>query len=222
MPFNIDVQRAPSLASAMTVISSEPTYCHNPYAPAVAVHGRHTSPTAEEASDYCHNPYTLPRFMGQTWEETWSAFLRDAEPTRPPSRPALNAPSGPPSPDSFAGPPFPRRDALPAAQYDAAASAADSPPRSRRSSAASGTATSEDSSSSGGPARDSGSLPRSRFPVSLEGRCRHRTRWLRLRGKRGCTYYMCTLCTLSWRKPHTAEVPAQQESTAEPINKPPQ
>eukprot|EP00667_Euglena_gracilis_P011495 EG_transcript_11744 len=40
-----------------------------------------------------------------------------------------------------------------------------------------------------------------RFPVSARGRCTHREDWLRLRGKRGFTYFLCTKCMLGWRKP---------------------
>eukprot|EP00667_Euglena_gracilis_P013556 EG_transcript_13988 len=76
---------------------------------------------------------------------------------------------------------------------------------------ASTTTTTSSSGGGGSRPRPSGPLPTSRFPVSTKGRCHHRVHWLRLRGKRGHTYFLCTKCLCGWRKPRDPQAPEGDE-----------
>ena len=40
----------------------------------------------------------------------------------------------------------------------------------------------------------------SKYPMAPNGRCEHREHWERLRGKRGCSYFVCQLCSVGWRQ----------------------
>lgn len=53
-----------------------------------------------------------------------------------------------------------------------------------------------------------------RYPISQKGACSHREHWVRLRGKRGYTYFLCTFCHLGWRKPR--EQHSQPKPSASP------
>lgn len=120
---------------------------------------------------FCHNPYTLPQFNGRTWESTWMD-------SQPPLQTVAQEAAPYPLQCSHLG-------------YVPLSASDESLPQRRLSSSGS----SSDSSSKGN------SVTSSRFPVSIKGRCPHRDHWLRLRGKRGYTYFLCTHCLCGWRKP---------------------
>eukprot|EP00667_Euglena_gracilis_P011919 EG_transcript_12204 len=179
-----------SSSSALLHAGPQGSYCHNPYAADSGVQQPLSIPTTKQA--YCHNPYTLPHLWGQTWEETWSTSQSPAEAQPCPSyncNESTSAISPSTSNDSLCGDSS-QPDTLEDQEEEAHQSES---PNSRRLRNAS----------------ESGPFLASRFPVSLRGRCPHRDYWLRLRGKRGYTYFLCTHCMCGWRKPRDVPVPGQ-------------
>eukprot|EP00667_Euglena_gracilis_P006694 EG_transcript_6755 len=186
--------------SSFTTAEPPTLYCHNPYATDFGAYRHPALPVTERAQHYCHNPYTLPHLGGQTWEETWSICMRPSGPPEaPPSTPC-------PSLDDLALggiSPSTSEDSLRSTQSD---DPNGDTPKSQTSSA------STSSGDGGSKPRVSGPLPTSRFPVSTKGRCHHRAHWLRLRGKRGYTYYLCKNCLCGWRKPRDPQAPDENEA----------
>eukprot|EP00667_Euglena_gracilis_P007630 EG_transcript_7710 len=183
----------PSISYTATCAPEAPKalYCHNPYATDAGAYRHPALPVTERAQHYCHDPYTLPHLGGQMWEETWSICMRTSGPTEVlPSTPC-------PSLDDLT-----LGGISPSTSEDSLRSnRSDDTPKSKTSSAGS---SSDDTDR---PPRVPGPDPTSRFPVSTKGRCRHRVHWLRLRGKRGYTYYLCTKCLCGWRKPRDPQAP---------------
>eukprot|EP00667_Euglena_gracilis_P014751 EG_transcript_15316 len=224
-----------TLSSSLSPLSHEADqrpYCHNPYAIADApAPAPHPSGPAEQRA-YCHNPYTLPQCGGQSWEQMWATSLPSACPTEAQPSPFYDDSSS----STFS--PSTSNDSLhsfrPASAYSPSTSndslhsfrpaSAYSPSTSNDSlcSIRSGVSASSDATdgepqladlpggcSAAAKAVLSGPLSSSRFPVSVRGRCHHRDFWLRLRGKRGYTYFLCTHCMCGWRKPRDVQAPSQ-------------
>jgi len=156
---------------------------------------------------YSHDPYTLPPHNGCSWEETWQLSQMKPSTPKSPLHPSEFAslphrsPLSSPKIASLPRHPSPTDHIVPIRILHRELAGSPGRPISSGSSGPSADQDIHHAPLPTGPVDEDPEACLTRFPLSLRGRCAHRDHWLRLRAKRGYTYFLCTHCMCGWRKP---------------------